>query len=134
MVNATVDNQSLVHRTTSKHDYTPCTFPYIVSPCLNNSYTSFLTNISSISEPPSYDQAKGSKEWQEAMRKELDALEKNRTWEITELPPGCKAIGSRWVYRIKHKADGGIDRYKARLVAKGYHQREGINYLSLSPP
>lgn len=68
------------------------------------------------------------------MRQELEALERNGTWEITKLPPGCKAIMSRWVYKIKHKADGGIDRYKARLVAKVYHQVEGKDYTeSFSP-
>ncbi|MCI65763.1 retrovirus-related Pol polyprotein from transposon TNT 1-94, partial [Trifolium medium] len=60
------------------------------------------------------------------MKDELDALAKNGTWVIVDLPPTVKPIGSRWVYKIKHKADGSIERYKARLVAKGYNQIEGL--------
>jgi len=56
--------------------------------------------------------------WKEAMAVELAALSANNTWTMMPLPPRKKAIGCRWVYKIKHKSDGTIDRYKARLVAK----------------
>ncbi|PNX65329.1 retrovirus-related Pol polyprotein from transposon TNT 1-94, partial [Trifolium pratense] len=59
------------------------------------------------------------------MNVELQALAANNTWHLTKLPPGKVAIGCRWVYRIKHKADGTVERYKARLVAQGYTQQEG---------
>lgn len=62
------------------------------------------------------------------MKQELDTLQRNKTWVLTDLPPENQAIGSRWVYKIKRRADGGVDRYKARLVAKGYHQVEGIDF------
>ncbi|PNX62023.1 hypothetical protein L195_g060949, partial [Trifolium pratense] len=58
-------------------------------------------------------------EWREAMAKELKALEENETWELTTLPKGRKAVGCKWVYKIKYKATGEIEKYKARLVAKG---------------
>ena len=66
--------------------------------------------------------------WQTAAQVEIDALTTNGTWELVELPEGRKVVGSRWVFLIKRKADGTIDRYKARLVAKGYSQMPGVDY------
>ncbi|GJZ89374.1 EXORDIUM-like protein [Tanacetum coccineum] len=62
------------------------------------------------------------------MQKELKALESNCTLELTTLLAGKVPIGSKWVFRIKFKADGDIERFKARLVAKGFTQKEGIDY------
>ena len=72
--------------------------------------------------------------WQKATDKEINSLLDNGTWELVQLPPGKKAIGSRWVFRIKHKADGTIDVYKARLVTKGYSQHPGIDYDEVFTP
>jgi hypothetical protein len=66
--------------------------------------------------------------YHEAACKEIDALLDNGTWELARLPKGRKAIGCRWVFVIKHKSDGTVDRYKARLVAQGYSQRPGLDY------
>jgi hypothetical protein len=55
------------------------------------------------------------------MNDELEALTKTSTWIFVDLPPLVKPIGNKWVYKVKHKADGTIERYKARLVAKGYN-------------
>ena len=51
---------------------------------------------------------------------EMQALEKNGTWEIVELPRDKRTVGCKWVFTMKYQADGSIDRYKARLVAKGF--------------
>ena len=91
------------------------------------SYVSFSANISSISEPTSYKQASQGTRWLQAMETELNALEQNHTWDLTNLPPGKSPIGSKWVYKTKLHHDGTVDRFKARLVAKGYHQIEGID-------
>ena len=53
---------------------------------------------------------------------------KNGTWNIMSLPLGKKPVGCKWIFMLKHKVDGMIDRYNARLVAKGYTQSCGINY------
>ena len=84
------------------------------------------------SEPSTYAQAMArpdSHQWKDAMDVEMNAHLENGTWTITLLPPGQKAIGSKWVYKIKHHADGTVERYKGRIVAKGYNQRPGFDFL-----
>jgi hypothetical protein len=68
------------------------------------------------------------------MSDEIHALEENNTWFLTDLPSHKKTIGRRWVYKIKFKADGSIERYKTRLVAKGYTQCEGLDYFDTFSP
>lgn len=68
------------------------------------------------------------------MKLEIKALEANNTWEIIDKIPGTVTIGSKWVYKIKRKSDGSIERYKARLVTKGYIQTEEIDYLDTFSP
>ncbi|GJT79163.1 ribonuclease H-like domain-containing protein [Tanacetum coccineum] len=65
---------------------------------------------------------------------EMNALLRNGTWEMVELPEGRKAIGSKWIYKIKFRSSGEIDRYKARLVAQGFGQKEGIDYEEIFSP
>ena len=58
--------------------------------------------------------------WKDEMVEEMKALQKNDTWELVELPKGKKTIGCKWLFTMKHKVDGSVERFKARLVAKGY--------------
>jgi histone deacetylase 1/2 len=79
-------------------------------------------------EPSTVQEALSDQRWASAMNNEYSALMSNKTWHLVPLPKGKNIIGCKWVYKIKRKADGSIDRYKARLVAKGYKQRYGIDY------
>lgn len=85
-------------------------------------------------EPRTYKQAIQHPQWIEAMNSELHALHQNKTWVITDLPPGKQPIGCKWVFKIKYKSDGSIERHKARLVAKGYTQVEGIDFFDTFSP
>jgi hypothetical protein len=79
-------------------------------------------------EPTCFEQAIGNPKWDNAMNEEMAALDVNATWELVALPKDKKAIGCKWVYKVKHNVDGFVNRYKVRLVAKGYAQTYGINY------
>ncbi|RVW43274.1 Retrovirus-related Pol polyprotein from transposon RE1 [Vitis vinifera] len=68
------------------------------------------------------------------MNEEMKSLQKNETWELVECPPEKKSVGCRWIYTVKYKADGSIERFKARLVAKGYTQTYGIDYTETFAP
>jgi hypothetical protein len=68
------------------------------------------------------------------MHTELATLEANDTWTLTSLPHGKNTIGCKWVYKVKLKANGSLERYKARLVSKGYTQQEGLDYSETFSP
>ncbi|GJV04776.1 ribonuclease H-like domain-containing protein, partial [Tanacetum coccineum] len=79
-------------------------------------------------EPTCYEEAILDSNWVDAMNAEIEALNENHTREITDLPPNRKAIENKWIYKIKYKSSGDVDRYKARLVAKSFNQKEGIDF------
>ena len=101
---------------------------------LSTDFKKFVFVVSSHMEPQSYAEASKHPCWQQAMKEELDALETNHTWITTSLPLGKTTIGCRWIYKIKRKSDGTIERYKVRLVAKGYTQLEGLDFLETFAP
>lgn len=93
--------------------------------------------VTRAAEPETVKEAMESTEAEEgksAMDFELEALERNCTWEMVSLPPGRKAISSKWVFKKKLNADGSLERYKARLVAKGYSQKRGVDYKETFAP
>ncbi|RDX93140.1 hypothetical protein CR513_24641, partial [Mucuna pruriens] len=85
-------------------------------------------------EPIHWKQALDIREWKAAMKEELDAIEKNRTWKLVDLPHNKHPIDVRWVFKVKLKSDGSITKHKARLVAKGFLQKQGIDYTEVYAP
>ena len=93
--------------------------------------------VISDSEPKTYEEAKNStqaKDWNEAMKSEIKAMYDNESWTLVKRTPHMNVIGSKWVYKIKRKGDGTIERYKARLVARGFSQVEGVDYNETFAP
>ena len=91
---------------------------YTTTTSLTEPLKGFVNQISSITIPEKLEEARNDPKWVNAMNVEMDALEKNETWEITDLPVGKRPVGCKWVYTVKYDAHGKIERYKARLVAK----------------
>lgn len=87
-----------------------------------------IAAVSSSLEPTCFSQATRQPEWRKAMTEEFNALLKNQTWSLVPPSPSQNTVGCKWVFRIKRKSDGSIERYKARLVAKGFHQQPGLDY------
>jgi hypothetical protein len=85
-------------------------------------------NLTTSSEPYNVQEALSTPEWKAAMREEFSALMKNKTWTLVKPQPSRNVIACKWVFKLKHKADGSIDRNKARLVTEGLKQRLGIDY------
>lgn len=85
-------------------------------------------------DPINYEEAVKSEKWKKAMDAEIEAIERNNTWELIEMPPEGKVIGVKWIYKTKLNEKGEVDKYKARLVAKGYSQQYGIDYAEVFAP
>jgi histone deacetylase 1/2 len=90
--------------------------------------------FSATGEPNSVEEALADPRWRQAMEAEVQALDRNHTWHLVPNKSRHNVIDCKWVFKIKRKADGSIDRYKARLVAKGFKQRYGIDYEDTFSP
>ena len=86
--------------------------------------------VSSIreSEPSTFEEATGRQVWRDAMMEEYNSIMKNDVWEVVPRPEGKSVVASRWLYKLKHAADGSIEKYKACFVARGFSQVEGVDY------
>lgn len=79
---------------------------------LSNIYQAYVQSFSALLEPQTFKDASKDARWISVMQDEIKALEYNNTWNIVDLPSGSKAIGLKWVYKIKYKSDGVVDRFK----------------------
>ncbi|XP_073152035.1 uncharacterized protein [Henckelia pumila] len=103
-------------------------FNFVSYSNLSSSFRVFTSTLSSVIIPRSIQEALNVPEWKAAVLEEIRALQQNNTWSLVQLPQGKNTAGSRWVFTVKYKADGSIERHKARLVAKGFTQTYGIDY------
>nr|CAN71214.1 hypothetical protein VITISV_039504 [Vitis vinifera] len=97
---------------------------YVSNHRLSKSNKSFVNQLSTVAIPNSVQEVLADPRWKA----------KNETWELVECPPRKKPVGCSWIYTVKYKADGSIERFKARLVAKGYTQTYGIDYTETFAP
>jgi len=78
-----------------------------------------MAAVAKIVEPKFFHEAVKDPHWKVAMTKKIEALEKNHTWTVVDLPSGIKPINCKWVFKVKYYSDESIERYKARLVIRG---------------
>ncbi|RVW98769.1 Retrovirus-related Pol polyprotein from transposon RE1 [Vitis vinifera] len=107
---------------------------YVSLKHLSSAHKNFIVSLNTIIIPNTVSEALTKREWKDAMREEMSALEKNKTWEIVERPKGKNIVDCKWIFTLKYKADGSLERHKARLIAKGYTQTYGVDYQETFAP
>lgn len=139
---ATEDNEDEEH-TIEEENIVPENIPLrrSVRQCVlqkrNNIHACIVNEEKSFFEPKTFNEAincADKKLWIEAMEEELLAISNNNTWNLTDLPKGRTAIGSKWVFKIKLDEKGCVSKYKARLVAQGFSQKFGVDYDEVFAP
>ncbi|KAJ9700985.1 hypothetical protein PVL29_006355 [Vitis rotundifolia] len=101
---------------------------YVSLKRLSPTHKNFIVSLNTIVIPNTVSEALTKREWKDAMRKEMSALEKNKTWEIVERLKGKNIVDCKWIFTLKYKVDGSLERHKARLVAKEYTQTYEVDY------
>ena len=95
---------------------------------LSQPYRAFVSNLSKVNLPRSIEEAMKISDWREAVFEEMKALKKWNLGNLLFTKRCCTSVGCKWVFTVKHKSDGIVERFKA-LVAEGYTQTYGIDYL-----
>ena len=92
-----------------------------------------MNSMLNITEPSNSHEASKSCEWKEAMKEQYGSIIKNNTWDLVKLPHHKQPIGCRWIFKLKFKTDGSIDKYNERLLAKGYSRKKVLTLRKLFP-
>ena len=118
----------------SKPSHTMCTRAKsgLLKPKLFQDFVTFYTKLPT--EPKSFKHALEHPQWKQAMREEFSALQKNKTWSLVPFDKSMNLLGCKWVFKLKQRADGSVERYKARLVAKGFLQQDGVDFNETFSP
>jgi hypothetical protein len=98
-----------------------------------SSYMALMSHIID-SEPSSCEKVFDQQVWKDAMMEEYQSIMKNNLWEVMPRTEGKSIVTSKWIYKIKHVADGNIDKYKSRFVERGVSQKEGVHYEETFSP
>jgi hypothetical protein len=113
---------------------TPCgTFRVSNRPQRYSCYAAAMSHIIHF-EPSNYEEANSQPIWRDVMMEEYQSIMKNDVCHIVPRPEGKSVVTSRWIYKIKHTFDKGIERHKMRFVARGFSQVEGIDYEETFAP
>jgi hypothetical protein len=90
----------------------------------NNSHFAHAAFVKTF-EPKDMGHALSDHNWINSINEELENFERNQVWELVDPPPGCKPIGTKWVWKNKEGEKGEVVRNKSRLVAQRFSQKEG---------
>jgi hypothetical protein len=96
-------------------------------------YVALMSSISDV-EPSSFEEADKLQVWKDVVLEEYKSILKNNVWDIVSRPKDKSVISSKWIYKIKHAADGSVEKFKAIFVARGFTQKEGIDYEETFSP
>jgi hypothetical protein len=93
-------------------------------------FCNYIVMVSNIQEfeLSTFEEATGRQVWRDAMMEEYNSIMKNDVWEVVPRPEGKSVVISGWLDKLKHVADGSIEKYKARFVARGFSQVKGVDY------
>ncbi|GKA85409.1 zinc finger, CCHC-type containing protein [Tanacetum coccineum] len=83
-----------------------------------------------LEDPRTYNEAMQSRDvafWKEAIDDEISSMMENNTWVLSDLPPSCKPLGCKWIFKRKMKVDGTIDKFKARLIVVSFSRYSKSN-------
>jgi hypothetical protein len=102
----------------------------------SNPFSSYMSLMCDIleEEPTCFEESIQRKEWAYAMKEEYQSIIKNEVWEIVPRPKSKDVVSSKWLFKIKHVANGSIEKYKERFVAHGFSQKKGIDYEETFSP